>query len=541
MEVSESVSKEAYFGKSKEIKPMYRFIRVPPNITDTYTITSAGTTTPATIDIPMDTYNHKHTCVQWDMTIAGAQNQKNYMFTTNPCPIQKLEFYSRNGQVKVVDANQLNDAYEIMWKSGFSNEEFQSFPRMNHRLTAYDQSQGFFLQPSRCGYTANDIYSNLLPNGSVPNFSINTNNVDSINGSSTNGTTQVSIIHPDAIFPQNKYGGGSGTATPYTGISDTPIPFKEFAYVVQQKGSTYKAVANTATETGPAVRVSLPLGKLIHSYFAKNKDVHYGDIFTIRITWGASKDVYCTNAIGNTQALRLISTAADASSVPYPANGTPASGSGNITISNLRLEACQESNPVISNALRSQYFAEGQHIIYDHYSFFRQTAGTAASQNSQIRLSVGDGQRVKYIYWTLYSSTLAKNLRYDHYNVNDAKMKQFYTSLNSVRLQNNDVDTSNEDDFHYMMPLIKDSPLMLDSLVYKRNWFWCESFVGNNEPLWKQIKDDADKMQPEGKSLNVSDFLYSINSTTASNEHQWTFVAVCQKEVVISAKGTIVV
>lgn len=543
MEVSESVSKEAYFGKSKEIKPMYRFIRVPPNITDTYTITSAGTTTPATIDIPVDTYNHYKSCLQWDMTIAGGTNQKNYMFTSNPCCIQKLEFYSRNGQVKVIDANQLNDAYEVMWKSGFSDEDFQTFPRMNHRLAAYDQSQGFFLQPNRCGYVSNNITAVLTNNNRTSTFlTAGGNNVQDINGAVTNGVADINIVHPDAVYPQNKYGGGSDVLTPYTGINDIPLLYKEFQYTIIQKNATYKAVASGDSDNGPAVRVSLPLGRLIHSFFAKNKDIHYGDIFTIRITWGASKDVYCTNAIANAQATRLTTTTAALSSVPYPANGTPTSGGGSVTISNLRFEACQESNPIISNALRSQYFAEGQHIIYDHYSFFRQSAGTATSQSPQIRLSVGDGQRVKYLYWAPYSSSLATNLRYDHYNVNDAKLLSFYTSLNSARMQNNDIDTSNEDDFHYLRPLIQDSPLMLDSLVYKRNWFWCESFVGNNEPLWKQIKDDADKMQPEGKSLNVSDFLYSVNATMkTATSYQWTFVAVCQKEVIISAKGTIVV
>lgn len=541
MEVSESVSKEAYFGKSKEIKPMYRFIRVPPNITSSYTITSSGSTTPAVIDIPVDTYNHYHSCLQWDMNINvnDTADVKNYLFVKNPSPIQKLEFYSRNGQVKIIDANQVNDFYEITWQSAFSHEEFMTFPRMNHRVTTLDQSQGFFLQPSRCGRVPLGINTVLLPNGKG-GVHVHATSVTSINNNTTDATYDNDIVHPDAVHPLTTYGGGSATASGYT--YGNMVPYEEYAYTIVSKKSNYQIVTATQTQNGPSVRVSLPLGKLIHSFFAKNKDIHYGDIFSIKITWGATTDVYCINLRANTVANLSVDTTVGDSGVPYPGNGTPGNGTQNVDITNLRFEACQESNPIISNALRSQYYAEGQHIIYDHYSFFRQTAGSATSQSVQIRLAVGDGQRVKYIYWAPYSSTLQTNKRYDHLCVGTAKLAQFYTSLNSVRLQNNDVVLSNGDDFEYMKPLIRGSTLALNEMVYKRNWAWCESFVGNNEPLWEQIKKDSDKMQPEGKSLNVSDFLYSINATMNSGAtYQWTLAAVCQKEVVISAKGTIVV
>jgi len=101
-----------------------------------------------------------------------------------------------------------------------------------------------------------------------------------------------------------------------------------------------------------------------------------------------------------------------------------------------------------------------------------------SSQNIALRLDSSHGLRLQKVYHTVYNNDETKNLAYDYWNNNGDKVKNYYTELDGVRLQQDDhVDCQKDDDYKLHKNMLKGT-IIIKKDVYKYNWFVCDDFTG---------------------------------------------------------------
>src|SRR5690606_5485936 len=119
-----------------------------------------------------------------------------------------------------------------------------------------------------------------------------------------------------------------------------------------------------------------------NTIFGVNKDIYFGEIILLRIVWGSSTKAVFTN----TGALNL-------------ATGALAT-TNNIDIENIALYLAVETNPEITNQLRSQISSEGLSVLIPYvYSYKNSLNGT--SQNVSLRFNKGHGRKLIKIYHSI--------------------------------------------------------------------------------------------------------------------------------------------
>jgi hypothetical protein len=125
----------------------------------------------------------------------------------------------------------------------------------------------------------------------------------------------------------------------------------------------------------------------------------------------------------------------------------------------------------------------------------------AAQQNTNVKVNSGMGRSLMRIYHSLFNATESANTAYDNSNLNPVnnavplRLKNYYTQLNSQRLQDYNIECTtgdgNGDDYQWVLPYIKNSAIFNHD-VYRANWFHIDDFTGiNNNSEYKdsQITD----------------------------------------------------
>jgi len=176
-------------------------------------------------------------------------------------------------------------------------------------------------------------------------------------------------------------------------------------------------------ESGSAVNTADPvfefqvnLGRIVNSIFSIDKDLYFGgEILYLRIVWNPTTKIGFIGTSGTN-----------------PTTGV-AAFPGNIALTNLTLYMAVEQNPQIENGLKSKVLSpEGFNLLVP-YIYQNKISLGGTTQNLSVKYSRAHGSRLLKIYWAPYSATESSNTAYNHNNLANAKVTQFYTTVNNTR------------------------------------------------------------------------------------------------------------
>lgn len=278
----------------------------------------------------------------------------------------------------------------------------------------------------------------------------------------------------------------------------------------------------TANTADPVLEVRMPLGMIPNTFLSLDKDIVFNDIINLKIVWQQGTRVAWYGNSGTDPTGGGASVAEDA----------------NFNLQNITLYLAVEVDPLVEKNVR-EMFQRG-YKIYSPYVFYNKTNLDGTSQNVSLRFDRSHGQRLMKIYHSLFNNTESDHTMYDHNNLADNKVAEFYTQLNSQRQQEFNLDTSAYDDYMLLKDKLKGS-LILSANVYAYNWFWLEDFSDQIAPSEKPLSsaDGPDQNLKRGLDL-TSDVKWDfIGVTTANANHNHYSYAVVQRELSISPEGAV--
>lgn len=215
---------------------------------------------------------------------------------------------------------------------------------------------------------------------------------------------------------------------------------------------------------------SFPLRLIKNTIFSMDKSLFYGQTTYLRLYFGPLAKVCYTS---DTNA--------------SPSAGIKLSYVGAATISNLTLMLAIEGNTELVDIAKNVVNSGGQQIMIPYVSGFK-NPNNGARQNVSIQLDGGSGKYLSKVYHSVYNVLEDLDCAYDHSNnstvsgvlseANNMKIQQYYTTLNTHRIQDITIDcTSAGPDLDYMQhkKQLRGS-ILANNNIYKYNWFHCDDF-----------------------------------------------------------------
>ena len=259
----------------------------------------------------------------------------------------------------------------------------------------------------------------------------------------------------------------------------------------------------------------LKLSYLNNTIASMNKDLVFPEVLVLRIVWNGNKVGYKgTSPIDPTAGVVALT--------------------GNITLENIALFLAVEQNQQIIDSLREKINSGTFRILVPYVYSYKSNIAAAGSQSISIRLNRGHGLYCKKIIHGVYNNTeVDSNLAYDHNNVNQAKIKSYYSLLDNSRLQEIDVrsaldSTESAEDYLYLRKTLDKTALSTENM-FSFNWFHLENFAGENP---KDEKENSNLVS--GISLASErkwDIYFTMTGTPTLNHYTYIHT---MKELTVS-------
>lgn len=485
--MSESkISKSLDYSKNDVVSPAYRMSKITAREgAGDVTVTTAGGQS-STFELPSRAMNLSKSVLAFTCTPpASGAGESNYSYMDCLAPIRQVQLQSRSG-VYLCDCNEVGAITKMTWKPETKLCDFLA-------LENHDGGSGAGSMLQKCNannqlafsQTAAEFKAAVIDtNGSLADLA--TDLTALITRPATNARR-----HDDVAL-------AAGTGEP----SSVSVAFQEAKYF--SVGG-----ANSAT---PAIQVKLDLGMLYNTIFEVDKTIMLPEIVNLIIVWAPSTKVYYHG-----------------DDPLSPGGGVLTAAAGNVTVSGLNLFLAVETREEIIQSLRAKIASpEGMGMLIP-YPYVYKNNLSSTQQNIVLKFDRGHGLRLQKIYHSLFHNTESKNTAYDCDNRADAKVSSFYSSLDSIRQQEFNIDTSVFEDYMLMKPKLAGSAV-LNSDVYQYNWVWCDAF-DNDRPLW-------DKNPNEASGLDLSqERRYEIACTTSNNNFNHVTLVVCQRELRIKSNS----
>lgn len=258
---------------------------------------------------------------------------------------------------------------------------------------------------------------------------------------------------------------------------------------------------------------SIPLSLLRDTILSLDKTVWMGEILTLRLVIGQKVKVGFKSDDLTPSATAVL---ADSS------------------IQDFALYLATERNQNTVNLLREKALSpEGiQYNIPFVWTFTNPLTGT--QQNTSVRLSKAQGQKLLRIYHSIFNTETGLNA-YNNSQV-ASNLDSFYTSLNSQRLQDWNLNVNNYDDWMQMKKHLSNS-ITYSANIYYYSHYWIDDFCG-----LKSFADDDDLDSNEIKGVDLGeeiryDFVSTMSSSTANTHYDF---AVVSRIVSVSPQGIMI-
>lgn len=296
-----------------------------------------------------------------------------------------------------------------------------------------------------------------------------------------------------------------GGRIPGNVASSTPYMERQYAVVGGD---------NTAT---PVVNFAFRMKNLPPSIFTIDQAVYWTEPLELILTWDNPKNVYWTAR----------------SATDYDTNAEAWLGT-TVAVTNLTYYMALENNPEINASLRAQAMSpEGLSILKPHMTSYRQV--TPVSTQPALNYNIGSslGMRLQKIFTVCYAATLTVQNTFDHRQVADAKITNFYSLINNTYTTSIAPVTVGVEDWMLLKPHMAGCALA-DQLTYNANWVWCDVFDGDadgNRKLYNKSAVDA------GMDLTQGAINFQFQATTASASYTWFVFIQTLRKLNISSAG----
>lgn len=267
----------------------------------------------------------------------------------------------------------------------------------------------------------------------------------------------------------------------------------------------------TPTNTPLVYQVQFPMGLIKNTAFAINKDMYYGGITYLRLTFGPiTKVCYISDSNAN------------------PSAGTKATFPlATSKVTKLQLMLAVEKNQSIVANIKNDVMTKGISYVIPFVLAFK-TPNRTAKQTVIIPLDAGSGMTLMKVIHAVYNNTEDVDLAYDHANTDvNSKVMSYYTQLRSSRIQELNLDcTVTGPYFDYMQHKNQLKGSVLTNMdVYKYNWFHCDDFTNvGNEYLFENGSSMIAGI-PLGDISTTWSFIGTITRASDFQHHTYCIVS----------------
>lgn len=280
----------------------------------------------------------------------------------------------------------------------------------------------------------------------------------------------------------------------------------------------YLIRGTTANSAHPVIKYSIPLKHIFQTIFSLDRDLYFGgEIVQMRIVWAPSTEAYFFS---------------DSATDPT-ANVTVAAGS--VALSGLRLYLAIEKDLRIQTEVKNAVMGGGMKVSVPYVSESRQSL-SSTSQTPILRLNRANGQVCQKIYWSVFSNTESINTAFDNNNIGDAKVSDFYITVNGVRTTQFNIDTSAYDDVLALRDALKGSSYFgTEDFGYN----WCFPLNFKDSMNWLTVPPESILPManvPVGLDLSQEVQVQFI-ATTANATLLHYIYSICTKDLMVSSAG----
>lgn len=335
-----------------------------------------------------------------------------------------------------------------------------------------------------------------------------------------------------SVAPATQTESGVSATTLAGGVlpsGDNPyVSFREMKYVDRPALPVLGAAGSVYPSAGATVKIRYPLSNFVDSILAMDRNFLFPKDMILRIKFGPGSTCGWTTGIGTGVA-----------AVDNPTTAPIAALQGNILITNLYLQLAVEQNVSIQNKFKQQLQSEGMKINVPYVNCWRwSTNGATTTQVYERTFTSPLGNKLRRVYWVPYNNAESVNTKHLHQNVNGTNISSFKTLWDGARLQQQDVDCTQYNDYRMMKPLINKTAIGQSIGTYQQNWIWCDSFDGlpsaGDEAKFPVPVENVDN----GKDLSVP-HTWSFQATTADTTFAHYIFAITQRVVTITKEGTV--
>ena len=458
------------YSKKHAVRDLYRFNQLLP--TQTSSITLGQNSPDVYFELPAVPMNHGKSYLEFDFQVPQVAGVGGQIITTDLATlgvpqIARLSLYTRGG-VQLAEIQDCSRYLATVLPYTTSRDELMDIDAAKFATGAVSPSEP------------------LLPITPVGIY--NTNTLDAT-------APFVGYTQPSRLVPT---------------INAGPAAVNRLTTDIAQISRLVGAGADTAQPSLQA-HYQVPLSVFKHTVLAMDKDIYWGQIIILRITFATAEKIgLCSRLTANTA---------------FAAIAGP-------VIANLYLQIARCADPIVAAQLVSKVNSSGHRLVVPYVQQYMLQNNTPQSAIN-LKLNVGYGQRLLRIYNAIYSNdNIDDGMQYlCHNNTGNALVSSYYTTLNNSRLQDQDLVCARYMDYEQMKGMLSGSAIQ-GGRSYRAVHAHIDNWTAGKSKDWPQA--DSDEVV-DGLSLEMEQS-YSWYPTVADNipRAYYSFMTV-QKELNISS------
>lgn len=282
----------------------------------------------------------------------------------------------------------------------------------------------------------------------------------------------------------------------------------------QTELSYISTIANTAI----ALTCQLRLGKIPFSLFSVNRNFYASEALVLRAEIESHSN-FCFQHDTNVATFQNV-----------------AAFTGVVTMQKLCLYLAVENNEAVRSSIIQKANSSGLSFTIPYSQLFRQDLlnGTSASVN--LKINRGMGQRLLRVISAESSTTDTLASRCNFNNYDGSKVQSFYTTIDSVRQQAENLESKKGTDYKYNQKYIKDTPLEVMPEYYTE----CPSHIDDFSGCGSLTNAPEHDLMVTGLDLSAELLWGKVIDTKVAAAHTENMIVVCQKTISSSPQGIVV-
>jgi hypothetical protein len=309
--------------------------------------------------------------------------------------------------------------------------------------------------------------------------------------------------------------------------SNASVPFDEPLHLI--------ASAAAGTQAGVAdivLNVQIPLSMIYNSIFSYDKDLFFDEVMVLKLVTAS------TNKMGWRGTSRDIPTAGAAAL------------NHNVEFQNMALYLAVEEDPFLAEGLMRTKREKGLNMMIPFVYGMKTGLAQSTSQVVYMNMTRSNGLRCKKIYHSVFNTNESANTIFDHSNINNTKVIQYYSDIDGVRRTDFDINCGRNDtdprapqsglDYLIKKESLKGS-LILNSDIFYSKWFHVDDFTNIKSPSELPMTPNQNNLL-EGLELpEVGQRKWQIQFTTANAGYNHYTFAIFEKQMSVTNQSGIVV